>query len=116
MAAKPEKTADENAADADAEAMTAEAVTEAEAAAMDGEAAPATSKRKGRQVATGPTTGYRDAPKDIGGIVTADFLDGFLPAGWEDTPAKCKNYSGKGHDPYTKVVQHGGKWVPVRTD
>lgn len=72
-------------------------------------------KTKGVQVANGPTTGYRDAPKELAGgegrICRANFEDGFLPAGWHDTPAKCKNYSGKGHDDYIKVREAGGKWV-----
>jgi len=120
----PGKTADEAAADADATAMGptpegrdvgAEAPAKAEAVAMDG-AAP--SGREGRQVAKGPTIGYRDAPKELGMVVTAAvFPDGFLPTSWKDTPAACKNYSGKGHDAYVKVQQQpSGRWAPVSTD
>ena len=68
-------------------------------------------KRKGVQVCNGPTTGYRDAPK--GEVCGADFPDGFLPEGWEDTPAKCKNYSGDGHGEYVRVRLTDGKWLPV---
>ena len=56
---------------------------------------------KGVKAADGPTTGYRDGPKGI--IETTTFLDGFIPEGWIDTPAKCGNYSGDGHDEYVKV-------------
>ena len=56
-------------------------------------------KDKGLQAATGPTSGYRDGPDGI--IETADFLDGWLPEGWVDTPAKCRNKVK--HGDYVKV-------------
>ena len=48
----------------------------------------------------GATTGYRDGPE--GTIETADFPGGVLSKGWNDTPAKCKNYPGH-HIDYVKV-------------
>tara|TARA_R110000765_G_scaffold397651_1_gene491863 strand:- start:3711 stop:3968 length:258 start_codon:yes stop_codon:yes gene_type:complete len=38
---------------------------------------------------TGPTVGYID--NDDGTIGSKIFLNGVLPDGWVDTPAKCKN-------------------------
>lgn len=56
-----------------------------------------------RKSADGPTTGYRDA-KD-GNVETREFLDGFLPNGWHDTPAKCNNCDGKSHPKYVKFKE-----------
>jgi|GEM_PF-4381497 len=53
------------------------------------------------KVADGPTTGYRDGQG--GAVETANFPDGWLPAGWEDSPAKCKNCDGKSHPEYVQV-------------
>jgi hypothetical protein len=46
-------------------------------------------KGKGKQVSDGPTCGYRDVKG--GGIERRNFVDGFLPNGWHDSPASCKN-------------------------
>jgi hypothetical protein len=52
-------------------------------------------------VANGPTTGYRDGKDGV--VETADFMDGRLPKGWHDSPAKCKNCDGVEHMEYVKV-------------
>ena len=44
---------------------------------------------RGIKVADGETAGYRDGKKGV--VETRNFADGWLPEGWEDTPAKCKN-------------------------
>ncbi len=43
----------------------------------------------GTQICDGPSTGYRDGPD--GTIEVMDLPTGWLPGGWVDTPAKCKN-------------------------
>ncbi len=126
------KTPEELAAEADAEAMGGNDVERvgtkveavADAAAPDGSAVstetpgepapPPKPKRQGTQVADGPTTGYRDGPKGSGLICCADFLDGFLPKGWQDTPAKCSHYDETlgNHQRYVKVSEVNGKWGP----
>lgn len=50
--------------------------------------------RKGfTKVVDGPTTGYRDGKDGV--IEVATFADGWIPDGWKDTPAECKNNGGK---------------------
>ena len=60
----------------------------------------ATPKGKGKQVADGETCGYRDVKG--GGVERKIFADGWLPAGWHDTPAKCKNECVRGEIPLAK--------------
>jgi hypothetical protein len=45
---------------------------------------------QGKQICDGPSTGYRDGPKNT--IQVLDLPTGFLPAGWAETWAKCKNH------------------------
>lgn len=46
-------------------------------------------KSKGFRACDGPSTAYRDGPD--GTIQVMDVVTGWIPAGWTDTPAKCKN-------------------------
>ena len=63
-------------------------------------------------IANGPTTGYRDGNGDT--IETADFVDGILPKGWLDTPAKCKNveYYDSEKLVHVFVSLDGKTWAP----
>lgn len=56
---------------------------------------------KGQQVCDGPTTGYRDGKDGV--VERCEFINGFLPDGWHDTPAKCKNCDGKSHPEYVDI-------------
>lgn len=49
---------------------------------------------KKRVLNKGPTTGYRDGLEKT--VEVMDFIDGWIPEGWFDTPAHCANFSG-GH-------------------
>jgi hypothetical protein len=55
---------------------------------------------KGKQVANGPTTGYRDAAD--GKVERKSFNDGWLPDGWHDSPARCDNCNGYEHPEYVE--------------
>ena len=81
---------------AEAEAPEAEEAAEGKKAPAK-KAAP---KGKGKQVADGETCGYRDVKG--GGVERKIFADGWLPAGWHDTPAKCKNECVRGEIPLAK--------------
>lgn len=48
----------------------------------------------------GPTTAYRDAPD--GKVERKNCLDGRIPNGWFDTPAKCSNCDGMSHPEYVE--------------